>query len=140
MDLDNPAIPSTSKETDFLIVSVPTLCELYNDLDTTKRELRIMIDQVTKMAKWMQDCKRIRLRLKRKYLLLRRLNKKRCSSIAYQRFRNLVTEIKKERKMRIKLQVEVLCQSPHTVKTTVKRQKNYIYIYIILYICICLFF
>lgn len=130
MDSDNPAIPSTSKDTDFLIVSVPTLCELYNDLDTTKRELSIMIDQVTKMAKWMQDCKRIRLRLKRKYLLLRRLKKKHCSSIAYQRFRNLVTEMKKEHKMRIQLQVELYCQSLHTVKTTVKIHTNYIYIYI----------
>lgn len=114
MASNNPAIPSTSKET----VNVVLLGELQDDLDTSKTEICILKDEVTRLTKRMNEQKRIRTRLKRKYLYLRRLDKKRSSSVAFLEFRSLVSKMKKEHKIRATLQVELLCQSLHTAKMT----------------------
>lgn len=118
MDSDNPAIPSTSKETDYVPVSVTMLCQLNDDLGATKSEICTLKDEVAKLNKWMKEQKRIRMRLKRKYLLLRRLNKKHSSSKAFLEFRIQVSKMKKQHMIRATLQVQLLCQSLHTAKMT----------------------
>lgn len=120
MASNDPAIPSTSTDT----VSVVLPGELQDDLDTSKREIRILKDEVARLTKRMNEQKRIRTRLKRKYLYFRRLDKKRSSSVAFLEFRSLVSKMKKEHKIRATLQVKLLCQTLHTAKMTLKIHKK----------------
>ena len=136
MDSDYPAIPSTSKQTDYVPVSV-MLCQIRDDLDTTKREIRVLIDKITEMNKWMSEQKRITRRLKQKYLLDKRINKKHSSRMAFLDLRSQVSKMKEEHKIRATLQVELLCPSPHTAKITKEIHKNdtckmYLFIWFVL--------
>lgn len=107
MDLDHPALRSTQGAS-FAPVPVKMMSDLH--LEDTEVDECDLKKEIARLDRLIHKQKWIRMKLKKIYLLLRRLEGKHSSRKAFLEFRRQVSKMKKTHIVRATLQVELVCQ------------------------------